>query len=225
MKYSAILILVSSFILIVSCSKRSMEDVTKKIDSTSKTLGRDVDTVVSKLDTAVKKVSGSDSLFDKVQVKDIDETKLNDKDFRKKLNDVFDEYVDIKEELEDNDTAGVNKEAKELKAALLRVQEGSASQPKEGKWKVWISGIERVAGEMETKRSLKEQRAAFRGLSSSIETMLKNNGLEGTTVYKISCPKSKEFWFTSTKDSGNPYVGRDKTTEQCAEVVEAWKFD
>ena len=223
--YLKILVLIAACVALISCSKRTIDDLGKKVDTTSKTLGRDVDTVVSKIDTAIQKITKGDTVFNNVKVVDVDESKLSDKDFRKNLNDVFDQSTDIKDELVDDDSSGVNKQAKELKDALGKVRQGAESQTNEGKWSDWVKSTDKIASQLETNKDLNQQRTTFKQLSAQMETLVKTFGLNSTTVYKVNCPKDKTYWFTETKSTKNPFYGRNKDNKECAAVVEAWKFD
>ncbi|HJY63619.1 MAG TPA: DUF3347 domain-containing protein [Ignavibacteria bacterium] len=221
-----LIILIPAALMFISCTKKNVEDVNKKIDTSSKILGRDVDTVVQKLDTAIKKIAGADSVFNKVEILDVDESKLSSTKTRKKLNSVLEQYLDIKEDLQDNDSISVNKQARELRESLLDVQAEAGAESKQNKWNLWVSSVEKLAASLETAKTLREQRSLFNDLSSDLETMLMNFGVYSETVFKLKCARLNTIWLTKSKDLRNPYYGTDNANkEPCAEVVNAWRFD
>src|SRR4030095_16122611 len=210
------------FTFFQACSKKTEQEVKKNIDTASQKLGHELDTLVNKLST-------KDTLFDNAKVVKVDNSKLPAGDFRKRLNDVFDHYNDIKDNLANDDSSGVSKHATELKKALANVQKDTASQKLGSKWKTWVSSVEKTATELETTKSLEKQRNAFSVLSSSMEEMVKNFGIYNETIYKMKCATMPgKTWLTDTKKINNPYSGKEKAngkSGQCAQVVEAWEFD
>jgi hypothetical protein len=62
--------------------------------------------------------------------------------------------------------------------------------------------------------------------------IVKTFGLDGKTVYHITCTGGKNWsWLTDKKDSSNPYTGDAKPASagktlppKCGEIKEAWQF-
>lgn len=221
------LTIASAFLLIIflsACKKDTRQDVKEKIDSASHTLGRE-------LDTLINSTLYNDSLYDSAPLEKINTISLAGKDFRKKLNDIFDEYSDIKDELADDDTSEVIKQADEFSKTLMKVQSEGASESPGTKWKLWVSSAEIIASDLKTAENLAVQRKIFSDLSSIMETMIRSMGLSDKTVYKLSCSDVKvknNFWLTDSKNNKNPYYGKDRANEKskpCIEIVKAYKFD
>ena len=206
-----------------SCSKEDRKEVKQTIDSASTTLGRDVDTLINT-------TLSNDSVFDKTAFEPLDPGKLKVKEFRSVLNDIFDNYVDIKDELEDDDTADVVKQSEEMKKILMSAATSAAQYEKSTDWKNWLTTFEKINADLAGAKDLITQRKLFSEMSASMENMITKFGVKGKDIYKLTCStmKDKGFWFTDSKDLGNPYYGKDKTnekSEKCVEVVKGWKFD
>lgn len=206
-----------------SCSKEDRREVKQTIDSASTTLGRDVDTLIN---TTLSK----DSVFDKTAFEPLDPGKLKVKEFRSVLNDIFDNYVDIKEELEEDDTADVVKLSEEMKKILMSAATSAAQYEKSTEWKNWLTTFEKINADLSGAKDLITQRKLFSEMSVSMENMITKFGVKGKDIYKLTCStlKDKNFWFTDSKDLDNPYYGKDKTNEKsgkCVQVVKGWKFD
>lgn len=217
------LLTISSF-LITSCSKQDQKVIKEGIDTASHKLGRELDTVVNNT------VYG-DSLYKNAPKEGIDESKLAGKTFRDKLNDIFDEYADIKDELADDDSAAVMKQADEFQQALMKAQTEAASEKVTSTWKLWVSSVEKITADLKAEKSLDKQRILFSELTVSTESMIKNFGLNNITVYRVSCETVKQknsYWLTDSKDNANPYHGKDKSNEKskpCINVEKVWEFN
>ncbi|MBE2218859.1 MAG: DUF3347 domain-containing protein [Ignavibacteria bacterium] len=207
----------------ISCSKQDRREVKQTIDSASTTLGRDVDTLIN---TDLNK----DSVFNSTAFEPNDPTKLKVKVFRSVLNDIFDNYIDIKDELENDDTADVVKQSEEMKKILMSAATSAAQYEKSTEWKNWLTTFEKINADLAGAKDLITQRKIFSEMSVSIENMITKFGVKGKDIYKLSCSRLKDrsFWFTDSKDLDNPYYGKDKTNEKnekCVQVVKGWKFD
>ncbi|HEY3249746.1 MAG TPA: DUF3347 domain-containing protein [Ignavibacteria bacterium] len=225
-RYLALLLFITFFI---SCSKKTEQDVKKTGEEVKKNIDTASQKLGHELDTLVNKITGKDSLFDNAKITKVDGSKLPKGEFRKKLNDIFDEYDDISGELSENDPGEVNKQASQLKRALTKAQSDTASEKLGPKWKTLVSSIEKIATNLENTKDLQKQRALFADLSNSIEDMVKSFGVYNKTLYKLRCSTEPgKFWLTDSKVTDNPYFGEDKANEKskpCLQVVEAWKFD
>jgi hypothetical protein len=219
-------VFITLFILLTafySCTKQDRQEVKQTIDSASTTLGHDVDTILNK-------TLKGDSLFDKIKPEAADTSTLRNRDIRSSLNDIFDNYIDIKEELQDDDTADVLKQTGDIKKVLAGTVDGAGKNEKSTEWKSWLTTFEKINSELSLAKDLITQRKLFSEMSVSIENMIRQFGLNKKTVYKLTCStmKEKSFWFTESKDMDNPYFGKDKSNEKnvnCVQVIKAWKFD
>lgn len=214
--------LISIFIF-VSCTKEDRKEVKQTIDSASQKLGHELDTVINtKLN--------NDSLFNNAPVETINGAALKSKEFRSALNDIFDKYEDIKDDLADDDTSGARESADELSKILKNTQTYAPAAEMDRNWKLWLGGTERITGEFTAAALLSEQRKKFTELSGSMESLVKQFGLDKRTIYKLNCNALADgiFWLSDTKELDNPYTGKDKTNgrdEKCVKVIKSWKFE
>jgi hypothetical protein len=202
-----------------ACSKKS-EDI--------KT-GQQRDEQNAKTTEEVKEVD-KDALFESVQVKRVDISTLTKEDLRKKLNDVYDQYSEIRDELSDDDQAGVKKQALKLRKTLLDTKtEAAAEGEYDNEWDNLVYSMETIALKMEMSKELADQRALFSELSTVMENMIKTFGVYDKTVYKLNCTTIPDkLWLTDSKELKNPYYGKDgpgENDEKCIQVTEAWEFD
>jgi hypothetical protein len=221
MKYLIILSVFTCYVFLSSCSKEDRQEVKKNIDSASNTLNKELDTLVN---TIVNK----DSVFENAVTEKIGAGGIASEDLRKKLNDIFDSYEDIKDELADDDTSGVQKAALELQQAIIRAQRSAAADKPDSKWKLWLSDIEKITSELTMTETLAEQRELFSDLTTSVNSMITQFGLHNKTIYKITCSKINKSWFTESKELDNPYYGKDDAnsrSDECAQVDKAWEFE
>lgn len=206
-----------------SCSKEDRREVKQTVDSASQILGHELDTIINtKLD--------NDSLFKSAPVEPVNSTSLKSKEFRSALNDIFDKYEDIKDELSDDDTAGVKNSAEEFKKTLLNTVKYAPAADMDNSWKMWVSTTEKIVSELSAAKTLSIQRKGFSELTGSMESMIKNFGLDNRTVYKLTCTAipGKSFWLTESRSLDNPYSGNDTSNgkdEKCIRVAASWKFE
>jgi hypothetical protein len=223
MKYIKIIIIIPMLVVITSCTKDDRKVVKEGIDTASQKLGRELDTLVN---TTVY----GDSLYKNAPRENIDTSAISRKPFRDNLNDIFDEYADIKDELADDDSAAVTKQADEFQQALMKAQTEAASEKLTSTWKLWVSSVEKITADLKAASTIEKQRMLFSELTASVEAMIKNFGLSDMTVYRVSCATVKQknnYWLTDSKDNANPYFGKNKTNEKstpCITVEKVWEY-
>lgn len=225
-----ILTVIAAFI---SCNKKT-ESLKEKIDSTASKIGKEIDTAATKLkqniDTLVS--SKGDSLFKDANVTTADNSKLSSKQLRSKLNDVFTYYLQIRDELVENDAPEVQKKAKKFVETLHTSEAEGGSEVADSKWKISASSIEKTAVDIENTNNIDKQRSSFNDLSDKMLEFIKSYGLSGKTVYLLECNKALGGkggkWLSGSKNTDNPYYGEDKANEKstpCVKVIQGWKFD
>lgn len=207
----------------ISCTKEDRKEVKQTIDSASQKLGHELDTIIN---TRLN----NDSLFNNAPVESINGSTLKSKEFRSALNDIFDKYEDIKDELSDDDTAGVRKNADDLKKVLMTTGSYAPAADMDRNWKMWVSTSEKIITRISAASNISAQRKNFSELTSSIESLVKQFGLDNRTIYKLTCNalQDNSYWLTDTKELDNPYAGKDKSNgkdEKCVQVINSWKFE
>jgi hypothetical protein len=215
------ILLIITIISACSCSKKTQEEINKQIDTASHKLNRDVDTLVNKL-------TPNDSLFKNVNITKVDVSRLPGKEFRKKINEIFDNYAEIKDALSNDDSLKVKKETAGITQSIRSAQAMESAELTGNKWKLWISTVEKIISELSLSVSLKQQRTKFSDLSETILEMVKTFGVYDKTIYKIECVKINRYWLTDSEETDNPYYGKDRSNEKsrpCFRIIETLKFD
>ena len=212
-----------SAVLFSSCSREDRQEVKQTIDSASQKLGHELDTIIN------TRLS-NDSLFNNAPVEPGGGSTLRSKEFRSALNDIFDIYEDIKDELADDDTSGSREYAEEFSKVLKNTVTYAPAAEMDKEWKLWLSTTEKIIAEMSKSSVLSEQRKKFSELTSSMEVLVRKFGLDKRTIYKLDCSAlpAKTFWLTDSKELDNPYTGKDKYNgkdENCVRVISSWKFE
>ena len=140
---------------IISCTKEDRKEVKQTIDSASQNLGHELDTIIN---TRLN----NDSLFNNAPVESVNGSTLKSKEFRSALNDIFEKYEDIKDELSDDDTAGVRKNADDLKKVLMTTGSYAPAADMDRNWKMWVSTSEKIIVGLSAASNISAQRKISR---------------------------------------------------------------
>jgi G:T/U-mismatch repair DNA glycosylase len=185
----------------------------------------------------------TDSLFDNVKVTAADSMQKNSASkkemtdelkskIRKNMNKIFSVYLDIKDELYDNDTTDAQKEARNLMTTIMDSQTDVGIENVGKQWKMTSEKIKSVSDKIQAATTITAQRTLFNQLSESLLAAIKEYGLDGKTVYQLSCSNANSnkggIWLTDSKNAENPYAGkdsRDLTARTCVKINGAWKYE
>lgn len=206
--------------IVFSCNDKTAQDLKQKIDTGTKKLAQEIDTMVSS-------ITKKDSLFDNVKVTKVDTSRLLPESLRSNINKIFSHYIDIKNELADNDSVDVKKHAKELIEAAVEAQD-EVLKDIDKKWKFSSDKVQKITKQVEATNSLAKQRMMFSQLSDAMIELVKLYGLDNKTIYLLECKNSSEGggrWLADSKDRDNPYYGKNDKSEDCVAVKEAWEFN
>lgn len=218
MNIKILLTVVMVCLFLTSCSEKQQQTVKKEMDTAAKDISKTIDTVS-------KKLSPGDSIFESVQVKEVTVKSPLPGDLNSKLEDVFEHYVEIKEELADNDSVDSKKHA----LALLETINKAAQEtdvPLKKDWNKIGNKFNQYSTLIENSNTLKQQRELFAKLSAAMAGVIEQFGIPGKTVYRLRSDASpygkNSIWLTDSKTSEDPYTGVD---ESKVVVVDAWEFE
>ncbi|MBN8571445.1 MAG: DUF3347 domain-containing protein [Ignavibacteria bacterium] len=184
-----------------------------------------------------------DSLFDNVKIVAADSTaqssaakkEMTDelrKKIRSNMNKVFSVYLDIKDELVDNDSVDAKKEAQELISTIMKAQTDVGEDNVGKKWRLSSEKIKTISDKIQSATTLSAQRTLFNTLTESMFEAIKEYGLDGKTVYQLSCASANSnkggMWLEDSKDADNPYAGKSSKeidTRACVKITGAWKYE
>lgn len=125
-----------------------------------------------------------------------------------KSQEVYNDYLKLKDVLVSSDAAGAQAAGKELAAALANVKgcENTAS----------------LANKIAAVGDLKTQRMHFTALSSDVVALMKHTDVNSGAMYVQHCPMANGgqggYWLAAEKEVRNPYYGDEMLN--CGEVKE-----
>ena len=143
-------------------------------------------------------------------LKVIEQIEVN-KEFRKQLNLVFQDYLSLKDNLVLTDAKKVSASAKKALVSLGKVQMKLLKVPKSHKlWMEERTKIKLFLEQILNNIDVKQQREAFVGLSNSMIILANSFGVQ-TTIYVQHCPMANgnkgADWLSFEKKISNPYFG------------------
>lgn len=232
----------SLFLLIVlinGCSKqdatntsqtRTQVDSQRAVDS-SRLVQRDsVKTIQDSLFDNVKVVA-ADSMQKSTASKKEMTDELKEK-IRKNMNKIFSVYLDIKDELYDNDTTAAQKEARNLMSTIMDAQTDVGAENIGKQWKMTSEKIKNASDKIQAATTISAQRTLFNTLTTSLLAAIKEYGLDDKTIYQLSCADANSgnggMWLTDSKNAENPYSGKDSrdiANRTCVKINGAWKYE
>lgn len=210
------IVIVSLFL--TSCSEKQQQTVKKELDTAGKNISKTIDTVS-------KKLSPADTIFESVQVKEVKVKSPLSAELNSSLEDVFDHYVDIKEELADNDSVDSRKHALALLETINKASQ-EIDVPLKKNWNDIGKKFSQYNTLIENSSTLKQQRELFAKLSAAMAGVVEQFGIPGKTIYRLRSDDSpygkNSIWLTDSKSSEDPYTGGD---DGKVVVVDAWEFE
>lgn len=185
----------------------------------------------------------NDSLFDSFKLITPDSSKTSAAKIRRisedsydkinsNLKKIFSVYLDIKNELTDNDSTDAQKKARDFLTSLEASQREIGDKNLDKKWNFTADKIKKITNQIDSAVTLASQRTLFNKLSESMLDVIKEYGIEGKTVYQLTCSDALAgkggLWLTDNKDADNPYYGKksnDTKSKSCIKIVNGWKFN
>lgn len=204
--------------LLVSCSEESNKSTKKDLDTLK-------DNIAETIDSVSAKIIPGDTIFENVKVINVQLKNNSSEKLTEKLEEFFDVYIDMKDDLAENDSADVKEDA--LKALdLIRKYSKDTAVTLNKKWILTEKKESELRNKIENATSLDEQREWFSKLSQSLSETILEYGLPGNLIYELSSTSSKlpyKNWFTDSKDTDDPY-SENGDEEDSVIVVNAWEF-
>lgn len=154
----------------------------------------------------------------------ITKTSIN-MDFIMQLNEVYDQYIFLKNSLVQSDANKAKEASKNMGAALSKVNMSLLNGAAHQQWMDIVREMNSQLSKISKSNDVQEQRIAFSVLSDAFYKAVKNFGLMKKTVYYQFCPmfnKTGAYWLSESADIRNPYYGQSMLT--CGETKETMKF-
>ena len=228
------------FLLLSGCSKQE-QDANYEKAVTENDKRRAADSLLRVQRDSIETLK--DSLFDNVKVVAADSVAQSSaskqemaedmkKKIRNNMNKIFAVYLDIKDELTDNDSTDAKKDAQELMNTIMKAQTDVGEQNISKRWRLSSEKIKTESDKIQAATTLASQRTLFNTLTESMFEAIKEHGLDGKTVYQLTCSSALSgkggMWLTDSKDSDNPYAGvtsKDIDSRGCVKITGAWKYE
>ncbi|MEO7356399.1 MAG: DUF3347 domain-containing protein [Ignavibacteria bacterium] len=208
------------FIVSLSCSDKEKNGVKSNLDTVRNSVKKDIDTLTNRL-------VPNDTLFSSVTVKEVVVDGNYSENFQENLEDIFENYVEIKDELADNDSVDSKKHAVEMLEEVTKSFDKSAKDPDKN-WSMEGNKIMKYQKIIESSNTLDEQREWFSKLTASLTEAVEKYGLPGKTIYEVETSPQDGMsgkWLTDSKDRDDPYNGKTKDEDTGSlKVLRAWDF-
>lgn len=148
------------------------------------------------------------------------ERKLTSSVFQSQLNNVVQEYLQVKDALVQSDKSKVSTSSNNMVRALNNVDMTLVKEEMHTRWMELLGGIESSVNELRKAQNIENQRAAFLALSPILIESVKTFGLPGV-IYQQFCPMSDDgkggYWLSESEEIANPYFGDQM--HNCGETI------
>jgi Cu(I)/Ag(I) efflux system membrane fusion protein len=143
--------------------------------------------------------------------------------FRHELDGVYNAYFDIQTALAGDSLKDAKKASQGLETAISRISHGKLKPEVMKEWHKLKIELQTSAGNISTKKNIKDAREAFSSLSSDVYELCRKFGTSGNfSVYRFFCPMAFNnkggYWLQNKVELFNPYFG--KTMLKCGEKIE-----
>lgn len=161
-----------------------------------------------------------------VEIK-FDESKLAPQNIRIIFNELFKQYIIIKDALVYNDSYNALRNTLKLIDEMKSKTKDIDILNKDDRWVFFIKNSDNIRNKVESTTFISEQRFLFNEITNGMQNFIKQFGLYDKTIYLMQCstdsPAGNGKWFSDSRDKKNPYLGLQNDTV-CAKVKEVWKF-
>lgn len=183
------------------------------------------DSVLSGDTLKVKKIITHSA--DSEVVIEFDKSKLAPDNVRLVFNELFKQYISVKDALVYNDSYNAMRNTLKLLDYMKSKTKGIDILNKDDRWILFLNNYESIRNKIESAKFISDQRFLFSEITNGIQIFIKHYGLYDKTIYIMHCynesPAVNALWFSDSRDRKNPYLGKLNDTT-CAKVKEVWKF-
>jgi hypothetical protein len=156
-----------------------------------------------------------------------DKTNLAPQNVRIIFNELFKQYITVKDALVYNDSYNAVKNTLKLLDEMKSKTKDLDVLNKDDRWVIFIKNFDNIRSKVESTTFISEQRFLFNEITNGIGIFIKQYGLNDKTIYLMRCTNDSSTgnnqWFSASRDKKNPYLGVLNDTT-CAKVIEVWKF-
>lgn len=156
-----------------------------------------------------------------------DESDLAPKNVRMIFNELFKQYILVKDALVYGDSFSATGNTLKLLDDMKSKTKDLDDLNKDARWVLFIKNYDRIRSKAESTTFISEQRFLFNEITNGLQNFIKQFGLYNKTIYLMQCSSDSSagnsVWFSGSRDKKNPYLGLQNDTT-CAKVKEVWKF-
>lgn len=156
-----------------------------------------------------------------------DESNLAPKNVRMIFNELFKQYILVKDALAYGDSFSATRNTLKLLDDMKSKTKDLDELNNDARWVLFVKNYDRIRSKAESTTFISEQRFLFNEITNGLQNFIKQFGLYNKTIYLMQCSSDSSagnsFWFSDSRDKKNPYLGLQKDTT-CAKVKEVWKF-
>lgn len=156
-----------------------------------------------------------------------DESDLAPKNVRMIFNELFKQYILVKDALVYGDSFSATRNTLKLLDDMKSKTKDLDDLNKDARWVLFIKNYDRIRSKAESTTFISEQRFLFNEITNGLQNFIKQFGLYNKTIYLMQCSSDSSagnsVWFSGSRDKKNPYLGLQNDTT-CAKVKEVWKF-
>ena len=156
-----------------------------------------------------------------------DESNLAPKNVRMIFNELFKQYILVKDALVYGDSFSATRNTLRLLDDMKSKTKDLDDLNKDARWVLCGKNYDRIRSKAESVTFISEQRFLFNEITNGLQNFIKQFGLYNKTIYLMQCSSDSSagnaIWFSGSRDKKNPYLGLQNDTI-CAKVKEVWKF-
>ncbi|MCY7363661.1 MAG: DUF3347 domain-containing protein [Ignavibacteria bacterium] len=156
-----------------------------------------------------------------------DNSKLAPQNVRIIFNELFGQYIKVKDALVYNDSYNAVRNMLQLLDDMKAKTKYIDILNKDDRWVLFIMNYDMIRKKIESATLIRDRRFLFNEITNGLQTFIKQYGLNDKTIYLMQNESSLEsgngIWFSTSDDKKNPYRGLTNDTTY-AKVLEVWKF-
>ncbi|MEO8664461.1 MAG: DUF3347 domain-containing protein [Ignavibacteria bacterium] len=156
-----------------------------------------------------------------------DNSKLAPVNVRNIFNELFKQYLTVKDALAYNDAEGAKRNTLTLLDQMRSKLKDIELLNKDARWLLFLHNYESIYSKVEAADFISDQRFLFGEINTGLQEFIKYYGLYNKTIYLFQCSNAGKningTWLSDKEDKKNPYLGSINDTS-CTKVKESWVF-
>jgi len=156
-----------------------------------------------------------------------DESKIAPQNVRIIFNELFKQYIAVKDALVYNDSYNSVRNTLKLLDDMRSKTKNIDLLNIDDRWVFFMNNFDNIRKKAESAKFISEQRFLFNEITNGLKNFIQQYGLYDKTIYLMKCTAGSQAgnteWFSDSRDKKNPYLGLLNDTANI-KVVEVWKF-